>query len=94
MSATTLDNFSPEDRKAVLEMIAANIAREVVLQGGHDLAELVLLPMSVAEKMLSMDARTIKKYMEWVEITPSKSAVKLSVVKAFVEKKTKERTAA
>jgi len=95
MKHTTLDNFSPSDRKAVLEMIAANIAREVVLQAGETLAELVLMPMSVAEKMLSMDARTIKKCMPWVEVTPSKSSVKLSDVKAFVESRSRgERSAA
>jgi hypothetical protein len=91
MKHTTLDNFSPEDRKAVLEMIAANIAREVVLQCGSDLADLVQMPMSVAEKILSMDARTIKKRMAWVEVTPSKSAVKLSEMKAFAEKNTRGR---
>ena len=48
------------------------------------MAEMVMLPISVVEKMLGLDARTIKKRMEWIELSPQKSAVKLSVVQAYI----------
>ena len=83
-------NLSPTDRKAVLEMAAASLCREIVLGGGKTMAELIMLPISVAEKMLGLDARTIKKRMEWVELTPSKSAVKLSTVQAYLAAATRQ----
>jgi len=76
--------LSPQDRKAVLEMVAEKISREIILGGGLVLTDMVLLPMSVAEKALSMDARTIKARMPWVEIAANRSAVRLSDVQAFI----------
>lgn len=83
-------NLSPQDRKDVLDMVAVKLAREIILGGGAAMAELVLLPMSVAEKMLSMDARTIKARIAWVEVSSTRSAVKLSDVQAFIEDRTRE----
>jgi len=82
-------NLSPTDRKQVLEMVAQNIAREMILGGGAAMGELVLLPISVAEKMLSMDARTIKARMPWVELSATRTAVKLGDVQAFIAAKTR-----
>jgi len=83
-------NLSPSEKKAVLELVAQNISRELILGGGAAMADLVMLPITVVEKMLSLDARTIKKRMEWVELTPSKSAVKLSTVQAYIASQTRE----
>lgn len=82
--------LSPSDRKEVLAQVAANIAREIILGGGEALSALVLLPMSVAEKMLSLDARTIKARMPWVDVAPNRSAVKLSDVQSFIAARTRE----
>lgn len=82
--------LSPQDHKDVLAMVAQNISREIILGGGAAMAELVLLPMGVVEKMLSMDARTIKARMPWVDIAPNRSAVKLSDVQAFIAARTQE----
>ena len=71
-------------------MVARNISREIILGGGKAIAELVLLPMGVVEKMLSMDARTIKARMPWVDIAPNRSAVKLSDVQAFIADRTRQ----
>ena len=38
-------NLSPQDRKEVLEMVARNIARELILGGGAAMCDLVLLPI-------------------------------------------------
>jgi hypothetical protein len=82
-------NLSPQDRKEVLEMVARNIARELILGGGAAMGDLVLLPISVAEKMLSMDGRTIKARMPWVELAANRSAVRLSDVQAYIAAKTR-----
>jgi hypothetical protein len=82
-------NLSPQDRKEVLEMVAHNIARELILGGGAAIGDLVLLPISVAEKMLSMDGRTIKARMPWVELAANRSAVRLSDVQAYIAAKTR-----
>jgi len=82
-------NLSPTDRKEVLEMVARNIARELILGGGAAMGDLVLLPISVAEKMLSMNARTIKARMPWVELACNRSAVRLSDVQAYIAAKTR-----
>jgi hypothetical protein len=82
-------NLSPQDRKEVLEMVARNIARELILGGGAAMGDLVLLPISVAEKMLSMDGRTIKARIPWVELAANRSAVRLSDVQAYIAAKTR-----
>ena len=46
-------NLSPTDRKQVLEMVAQNIAREMILGGGAAMGELVLLPISVLTLQLA-----------------------------------------
>jgi hypothetical protein len=83
-------NLSPQDRQEVLEMVARNIARDVLLGAGQTMAELVLVPMSVVQKMLSLDAQTIKTRMAWVEIASNRSAVRLSEVKAYLEASSRE----
>lgn len=83
-------NLSPSDRKTVLAMVAETISREIILGGGAALTEMVLLPMGVAEKALSMNARTIKQRIPWVDIAPNRSAVKLSDVQAFIAARTRE----
>jgi hypothetical protein len=83
-------NLSPQDRQDVLEMVATKIAREVLLGGGQTMAELVLLPMTVVQKMLSLDAHTIKTRMAWVEIASNRTAVRLSEVKAYLEASSRE----
>ena len=83
-------NLSPTDRAAVLEMVAANISREIILGAGGTMTEMVLLPLGVASKMLSLDVRTIKTRLPWVEITPAKGLIKLSTVQAYIEARTRQ----
>lgn len=89
---------SPTERRELLEMRAALMHREI-FSTAEAIEELRLIPMGVAENLLSLDARTIKARMPWVEVAPNRSAVKLSDLKAFISSRTRlpvkrERSAA
>ena len=83
-------NLSPQDKAKVLEMVAASIAQELVLGAGGEMMDLVLIPLGVAEKLMGLDARTIKARIPVVVISPTKCRVKLSDVRNFIAAKTKK----
>lgn len=88
--------LGPKDQAKVLEMVAIQISREIILGCGGQMADLVLLPLAVAEKMLGLDSRTIRARIPVVEVGPKKLRVKLADVQEFIEARTRrpERGAA
>jgi hypothetical protein len=82
--------LGPKDHATILEMVATQISREIILGCGGQMADLVLLPLAVAEKMMGLDSRTIRARIPVVEVGPKKLRVKLSDVQDFIDARTRQ----
>lgn len=83
-------NLSPQDHAAVLEMVAARIADELRAELGGSFAALYCIEMAVAEKMLGLDRRTIRKEIGHIELSSGKHAVRMADLQEFLDKRARK----
>ena len=80
-------NLSPSERKEILDGIADRAAARFIEECGR-VDDCHLIPVPLAAKMLSVQARTVREMMPTVRIGATQHRVRMSDVRSFIASRT------
>ena len=80
---------SPQERKAVLEMIARMALDEIRSECGGDLRGLVILPLATVAPLVGLTVRTARETLPVTEISEGKHGVTMRAMEAHIAGKTR-----
>ena len=84
-------NFSPQDRKAILER-AAELIAERLLASTDDPEDLIVLPVQTIASLTQMTAPTVKRRMETIAHGARSAGVRLSELRRYLASRAKPAT--
>lgn len=80
--------LSPEQKHRIIQEAARLIVEDIKADAGCDLQEIYLIPITIAARMLGIQARTLEQLLPVVKITDKNRGIKMSDLAEFVERRT------
>jgi hypothetical protein len=80
--------LSPEQKHRIIQEAARLIVDEIKEDSSCDLTELYIIPITIAARMLGIQARTLEALLPVVKITERNRGIKMSDLAEFVETRT------
>lgn len=81
-------NLSPEQKKKVIETVAALLVEELREEMGGSFQGLFCVELSMAAKMTGLSKPTLRLHLPIVELSEGKHGIRLTDLNAYLEKKT------
>ena len=83
-------NLSPQDRKAVLALVAENIVAELRAEAGGDFSSMIVLPLSAVSQLVGLSGSHVSARLPGTECANGKHGVTLHNIREFVESRTRK----